>query len=389
VIKALAIQAVTVVLNIAIVLNVTRRNQMSLTLEHVTKKVDNEIYIDQANLTFEAGSFNVLLGRTLSGKTSLMRLMAGLDKPTSGKILMNGIDVTGVPVRKRNISMVYQQFINYPNLSVFENIASPLRLAGESEAVIKQKVHDIADMLRITTYLKRSPLELSGGQQQRTAMARALVKDAGIILFDEPLVNLDYKLREELRQEMRELFKTRNTIAVYATTEPNEALALGGTTTILHEGKIIQSGNTTEVYQKPLNISAATLFNEPPINLVKGTVTESEVTFDNMVHFPLTQELKLLDKGEYQFGIRPSHLSLLPKHDDDLEISVKVEVAEISGSETFLHVKNNHLNMVLHLPGIHAYAVDEAIKIYIPTHKLHVFGMDQMLIQAPSQRLYG
>ena len=362
---------------------------MSLTLEHVTKIVDNEIYIDQANLTFEAGSFNVLLGRTLSGKTSLMRLIAGLDKPTSGKIMMNGIDVTGVPVRKRNISMVYQQFINYPNLSVYENIASPLRLAGESEAVIKQKVYDIADMLRITTYLKRSPLELSGGQQQRTAMARALIKDAGIILFDEPLVNLDYKLREELRQEMRELFKTRNTIAVYATTEPNEALALGGTTTILHEGKIIQSGNTTEVYQKPLNIAAAILFNEPPINLVKGTVTESEVTFDNMVHFPLTQELKRLDKGEYQFGIRPSHLSLLPKHDDDLEISVKVEVAEISGSETFLHVKNNHLNMVLHLPGVHAYDVDEAIKIYIPTHKLHVFGMDQMLIQAPSQRLYG
>ncbi len=362
---------------------------MSLTLEQVTKIVDNEVYIDQANLTFEAGSFNVLLGRTLAGKTTLMRLIAGLDKPTSGKILMNGVDVTGVPVRNRNISMVYQQFINYPNLSVFENIASPLRLAGESEEQIKQKVHEIAAMLRITEYLDRVPLELSGGQQQRTAMARALVKDADIVLFDEPLVNLDYKLREELRQEMRELFKTRNTIAFYATTEPNEALALGGTTTILHEGKVIQSGPTTEVYHRPSNVSAATLFNEPPINLIKGKVSDSEVTFDDTDHFSLNEHLNGLSKGEYQFGIRPSHLSLLPKNDDDLEISVKVDVAEISGSETFLHVKNSHFNLVLHLSGVHTYDVDEEIKIYIPTHKLHVFGMDHALIQAPSQRLYG
>jgi len=214
---------------------------MSLKLENVTQIVDGQHYINQANLNFEPGSFNVLLGRTLSGKTSLMRLIAGLDKPTSGRVLMNSIDVTGMSVQKRNVSMVYQQFINYPNMSVYENIASPLRLAKESEATIKDKVMEIAEMLRITEFLSRLPLALSGGQQQRTAMARALVKDASIILFDEPLVNLDYKLREELRLEMRELFMQRNTIAVYATTEPNEALALGGTTTILHEGKIIHN----------------------------------------------------------------------------------------------------------------------------------------------------
>lgn len=362
---------------------------MSLTLENITRVVDNEVYIDQANLTFEPGSFNVLLGRTLSGKTSLMRLMAGLDKPTSGRVLMNGEDVTGVPVRKRNISMVYQQFINYPNLTVFENIASPLRLSGESEETIKQKVHEIADMLRITEYLPRLPLELSGGQQQRTAMARALVKDADIILFDEPLVNLDYKLREELRQEMRNLFKQRNTIAVYATTEPNEALALGGTTTILHEGRIIQSGKTTDVYHLPRDVDAATLFNEPPINLLKANVTDTEVTFDDEVHFQLTQELADLPQGTYQFGVRPSHVSLVPKYDDDLELSVIVEVAEISGSETFLHVKNNHFNLVLHLSGVHIYDVDTSINIYIPIHKLFVFGTDDALIQAPIQRAFG
>lgn len=360
---------------------------MSLTLENVTQIVDGQYYINQANLTFEPGSFNVLLGRTLSGKTSLMRLMAGLEKPTSGRVLMHGIDMTGVSVQKRNISMVYQQFINYPNMSVYDNIASPLRLAKESEKSIKEKVMEIAEMLRITPFLSRLPLELSGGQQQRTAMARALIKDADLILFDEPLVNLDYKLREELRIEMRELFAQRNTIAVYATTEPNEALALGGTTTILHEGQIIQTGPTAETYHSPCNVIAATLFNEPPINMIKGHITENEVTFDNMVHFPLTSELNTLSAGEYQFGIRPSHLSLLPKNDDDLEISVQVEVAEISGSETFLHVRNTHFQMVLHLSGVHIYHVDEKIKIYVPTHKLNVFEKDGDLIQASSRRI--
>ena len=251
---------------------------MSLTLEKITKIVDGEFHINDVNLNFEPGSFNVLLGRTLAGKTSLMRLMAGLEKPTSGRVLMNGADMTGVPVRHRNVSMVYQQFINYPNLSVYDNIASPLRLAGDDKKTIDRKVRETAEILRIESFLNRMPLELSGGQQQRTAMARALIKDADLILFDEPLVNLDYKLREELRQEMRELFKVRNTIAVYATTEPNEALALGGTTTILHEGRAIQYGDAAEVYNFPDTVECAELFSDTPLNLTKGENSDSEVT---------------------------------------------------------------------------------------------------------------
>ncbi|MCW8348099.1 ABC transporter ATP-binding protein [Vibrio sp. ZSDZ65] len=362
---------------------------MSLTLEQVSKIVDGETHISNINLTFEPGSFNVLLGRTLAGKTSLMRLIAGLDQPTSGRIEVNGVDVTGVSVRDRNISMVYQQFINYPNLTVFENIASPLRLAGTPKKDIQERVHATAEMLRITEHLNKHPLALSGGQQQRTAMARALVKDAEIILFDEPLVNLDYKLREELRQEMRELFKTRHTIAIYATTEPNEALALGGTTTILHEGSVVQTGITPQVYHQPDNIVSATLFSEPPINLLPGDVTDSEVTFDQSAHFALNQSLSLLPKDRYNFGIRPSHLSLLPKNDDDVELTVQVEVAEISGSETFLHVRNMHFDLVLHLAGVHSYEVDETIKIYIPIHKFYVFGMDEKLIHAPINDVRG
>ncbi|MGF1769770.1 ABC transporter ATP-binding protein [Enterovibrio makurazakiensis] len=355
---------------------------MSLELQSVTRISNNEVWLDNIDLRIEPGSFNVLLGRTLAGKTSLMRLMAGLDKPSSGSVLFNGQDVTGIPVRERNVSMVYQQFINYPNMTVYENIASPLRLEKHPEHIIKERVQETAEMLRIESFLDRLPLELSGGQQQRTAMARALVKSADLILFDEPLVNLDYKLREELRQEMRELFAERNTIAVYATTEPNEALALGGNVLLIHEGKVIQSGPTAEVYHHPASVTCADLFGEPPINLINGSVGAGNVSFNETIHFPLNTDLGELSDGQYQFGIRPNHLSLVPHNDDDLELSVDVELAEISGSETFLHVRNRDINMVLHLPGVHDYPVDARISIYVPTHKLYVFDQSKQLIQS-------
>ena len=358
---------------------------MSLSLQNVRRIVDGEEHISNANLNLEPGSFNVLLGRTLAGKTSLMRLMAGLDKPNEGKVLMNGADVTHLPVQKRNISMVYQQFINFPHLTVRENIASPLRTAKLPDSQIKKRVDETAAMLHIEAFLDRYPLELSGGQQQRTAMARALVKDAGLILFDEPLVNLDYKLREELRQELRELFKVRNAIAVYATTEPSEALALGGTTTLLHEGKIIQMGPTADVYHLPNSINAAELFSEPPINLIPGKVAGSEVTFEASAHFPLNQDLTDIQQGEYIFGVRPSHIGLVPQNDDDLELSMLVELAEISGSETFMHVKNDRFRLVLQLSGVHEYHTDTPIKVYLPTHKLFVFDLNGAMIQAPQR----
>ncbi|MDI6002211.1 ABC transporter ATP-binding protein [Cobetia marina] len=357
---------------------------MSLSLEAVTRRVGRETHIDRVDLTFEPGSFNVLLGRTLSGKTSLMRLMAGLDVPSDGRIVMNGEDVTGRPVRERNISMVYQQFINYPSLSVYDNIASPLKLARMAPEEIRRRVHEIAEMLHIEQFLARQPAELSGGQQQRTAMARALVKDADLVLFDEPLVNLDYKLREELRHEMRSLFATRNTIAVYATTEPGEALALGGTTTLMHEGRVLQSGPTEAVYHHPVSVEAAKLYSEPQINLFEAEVRGRELAFSGAAsageqgsRFVLPTPLVGLESGAYRFGIRPSHLGLAPLADDDLEFAVTVDIAEISGSETFLHVSNADHSLVLHLSGIHDFAVDDAIRVYAPAHKLFVFADDK------------
>ncbi|MCK0164560.1 ABC transporter ATP-binding protein [Marinobacter sp. S6332] len=358
---------------------------MSLTLENLSRTVDGIDYVRDANLTFEAGSFNVLLGRTLAGKTSMMRLMAGLDKPTEGRVLHRGEDVTGQSVQRRNISMIYQQFINYPTLTVYENIASPLRLAKMAKSEIDRRVKETASMLQIEPLLKRYPLELSGGQQQRTAMARALVKDATLVLFDEPLVNLDYKLREELRAELRELFRERQCIAVYATTEANEALALGGTTTLLHEGRVVQTGPVMDVYRAPTNTLAAQLFSEPPMNMIRGRVTSTEVTFDEYSHHALTQELEKLTPGDYWFGIRPSHISLVPTNDDDLEMSMEVALSEISGSETFMHVENSHFEMVMQLMGVHQYHTGAPVKVYLPVNKLFVFDSSEQLVHTPSR----
>ena len=199
---------------------------MQLALDSISKKVGAQTWLYDMNLSLQPNAVTVLLGATQAGKTSLMRIMAGLDVPTHGRVLVDGKDVTGTPVRDRNVAMVYQQFINYPSMKVAANIASPLKLRGEKN--IDARVREIASRLHIDMFLDRYPAELSGGQQQRVALARALAKAAPLMLLDEPLVNLDYKLREELRDELSSLFAAGNSTVVYATTEPTEALLLGG-----------------------------------------------------------------------------------------------------------------------------------------------------------------
>lgn len=358
---------------------------MSLILKDIDHIVDGTTYLKGMNLELAPGSFSVLLGRTLAGKTTLLRIMAGLETPTHGQVLMHGEDVTRKSVRKRNVSMVYQQFINYPGLTVFDNIASPLKLARLPRDEIRRRVHETASMLHIEHLLERYPAELSGGQQQRTAMGRALVKDAELILFDEPLVNLDYKLREEFREELRELFKARNCIAVYATTEPSEALALGGHTAVLHGGRLLQYGPTEEVYHHPRDVLTAEMFSEPPINVLPALVSGAEVSFGPSVSFPLNRDLARLSSGEYQFGVRASHITLLRQAEDDLELEVRVDIAEISGSETFLHVHNDLFHLVLHLTGVHEFAVDQRIKVYLPSHKIFAFDRHGDAVHIPAR----
>ena len=248
---------------------------MQLSLERVTKKVGAQTWLYEQSIAPKSGAVTVLLGATQAGKTSLMRLMAGLDTPTEGRVLVDGQDVTGMPVRERNVAMVYQQFINYPSLKVADNIASPLKLRGESN--IDARVRALADKLHIGMFLDRYPQELSGGQQQRVALARALAKNAPLMLLDEPLVNLDYKLREGLREELTQLFAAGDSTVIYATTEPGEALLLGGHTAVMDAGELLQYGPTAEVFHAPRSLRVARAFSDPPMNLLAGTAAAGSV----------------------------------------------------------------------------------------------------------------
>lgn len=258
---------------------------MQLALDSISKKVGAQTWLYDMSLALQSNAVTVLLGATQAGKTSLMRIMAGLDVPTQGRVLVDGKDVTGTPVRERNVAMVYQQFINYPSMKVFDNIASPLKLRGEKN--IDARVRELASRLHIEMFLDRLPAELSGGQQQRVALARALAKGAPLMLLDEPLVNLDYKLREELREELTQLFAAGQSTVVYATTEPGEALLLGGYTAVMHEGRLLQYGPTAEVFHAPNSLSVARAFSDPPMNLMTATRQDGGVRLSDGTVLPL------------------------------------------------------------------------------------------------------
>jgi len=357
---------------------------MSLQLENVSKSVAGELHLDRISLTLEPGTFNVLLGRTLSGKTSLMRLMAGLDRPTRGRVLVNGRDLTGVSVRKRDVAMVYQQFINYPSMTVFQNIASPLRLARVEAGEIERRVREVAEVLHIDKLLDRLPAELSGGQQQRTAIARALVKDAELLLLDEPLVNLDYKLREELRVEMREIFRRRESIVVYATTEPSEALTLGGNTAVMYEGRLEQFGPTVDVYQNPQSSRIALVFSDPAMNFVAGRIDSGSLRVGETSEVPLPPHLKDLPPGRYRFGMRANHLRLAQAGEDDIAFDVTVDLAEISGSETFVHLVHGEQSWVAQQQGVHTYGLDTQAQAFIAPARLYAFDPQDRLVASPA-----
>ncbi len=357
---------------------------MGLSLRNIEKIVDGEMHLSDIDLEFESGSRVVILGRTLGGKTSLLRIMAGLDRPTRGKVLVDGKDVTGVPVRKRRIAMVYQQFINYPSLTIYDNIASPLKISGMNKKEIDRRVRETAEMLHLESMLDRMPSELSGGQQQRTAIARALVKEAHLLLLDEPLVNLDYKLREELREELQDIFKQREAIVVYTTTEPAEALMLGGRVVVIDEGRILQTGPTPEVYHHPATLKVAEVFSDPPINFLNGSIKERRARLSPELEIPLSGPQGALEDGDYTFGVRSNHLSLTREKEGDAAFRSAVELSEINGSETFIHVNHAGSEIVVQEVGIHLKKIGSEITVYANPSDLFVYDKAGNLAASPA-----
>jgi glycerol transport system ATP-binding protein len=354
-----------------------------LELKNVSKAVNGAEHIRDVSLTLQHGSLNVLLGPTLAGKTSLMRLMAGLDVPTAGSVWFDGQNVTGVPVQRRSIAMVYQQFINYPAMTVYENIASPLRVAGADKARIEREVSRAAELMKLTPYLQRTPLTLSGGQQQRTALARAIVKNAKLVLLDEPLANLDYKLREELREELPKLFAETGAIFVYATTEPHEALLLGGNTATLSEGRITQFGPTIEVFRKPRDLITARTFADPPLNTLLLNKTGSHFQLEGGVNLPVPPAFASIADGAYTIAFQPHHLSSARPTADAVSVPAKVAITEITGSESFVHMAFADARWVMLAPGIRVFEPDETVEVYIDPRHIMVFDQSGRSMSEP------
>jgi glycerol transport system ATP-binding protein len=356
---------------------------MSLVLDGVSKVVEGQNHITPTDLTLERGTMNVLLGPTSSGKTTLMRLMAGLDVPATGRVIWEGRDVTGMRVQDRKVAMVYQQFINYPSMTVYDNIASPLKLMGLNRSEIDRKVREAADLMQLGPLLDRKPLELSGGQQQRCALARALVKDAGLVLLDEPLANLDYKLREELRAEIPRIFEESGAIFVYATTEPEEALLLGGNVATMWQGKITQFGPTPSVYRQPRDATTARVFSDPPMNFTRFVKAGDKIDFGHGAVAAQGALAQLAD-GPYTAGFRPDHLHLTSQGAGGLHFACTLRVTEITGSETFVHLDHTGDRWVGLIHGVHHLDFGAPITVWLDAVHVYVFGENGDLVAPAS-----
>lgn len=352
---------------------------MTIELKQASKVVRGITHIKPTSLVMEPGHFNVLLGQTGAGKTSLIKLMAGLDPLASGQIFLDGQDVSKLSTQKRNISLVHQFFVNYPHMSVFENIASPLRVAGMAKSEIEGRVEEAADILQLRPMLNRKPQELSGGQQQRCALARAIAKESRAVFLDEPLANLDYKLREELREQLPELFAGRGAVVVYATSEPEEALLLGGRTALMDDGAVTQFGNTAEIYRKPENLKAAQVFSDPPINTIEILKTGHEARLKTGVTWTISGPAAGLPDGVYTTAIRPHFVTPFSKSPDDVPLSGVVQVTELSGSESSAHFQMGDSGWVSLAHGVHPYKVGEPHQFYMDVSKAFYFSSDGRL----------
>ena len=352
---------------------------MTITLKNLTKVVAGRTHIKPTSLMFETGHFNVLLGKTGSGKTSLIKMMAGLDVIADGTMTMNGQDVTRLNTQKRNISLVHQFFVNYPHMTVFENIASPLRVAGMPKSEITGRVEDAADILKLRPMLNRRPHELSGGQQQRTALARAIAKESRAVFLDEPLANLDYKLREELREELPELFAGRGAVVVYATSEPEEALLLGGATALMDDGSVVQFGPTAELYRKPGNLTAARVFSDPPINVAPVTKSGSTFRMGSTASWDSAKLANVAD-GNYHIAVRPHHITPQPSPKNTVVLNGTVLVTELSGSESSAHFTMADADWVSLAHGVHPYQVGEDHTFYMDPSACLLFSEDGQIV---------
>lgn len=351
---------------------------MGIEVSNLTKNYGSEVVLDDLDLKVPDNSFTSIVAPTGAGKTTLLRVMAGVEKPTDGRVYYDGEDVTDASVQKRNISMVYQQFINYPSLSIYENIASPLRVSEKdmSEDEIDSRVHDVAELLNIQGLLDHLPEEASGGEKQRTAIARALIKKPRFTFLDEPLANLDYKLREELRGQFQVIFKEEESTFVYATPAPEDALSMSTHIGFLHNKDILQFGEREEVYYHPDYVEVGSYLNEPPMNILSSELMKKGDEY----YFQVSEDLTIdafdherLESGkEYLLGIRPQEVEI-GNVEGCVTFDTVVSFNEIVGSTTTLHSDHKDQEIIIFVPEPRRRPEGEKLTVSIDPQMLYVF----------------
>ena len=292
--------------------------------------------VKSSSFTIEDGEFFMLLGPSGCGKTTTLRMIAGLELPTSGEIYIDGEEVGQMPASKRDIAFVFQMFALYPHMNVFDNIAFPLKVRKETKSDIERKVKEIADLVHIGELLHRKPAQLSGGQQQRVALARALVREPDILLLDEPLANLDAKLRLEMRSEIRRIQQQTGITAVLVTHDQVEAMSMCDRIAIMNQGKIVQLSSPREMYENPSSDFVAGFLGNPPIAFLEGVAADGGVRLANSeITLPVPAAIKLPDNGAaVRFGIRPEFF----QPNNELKIKGRVSFVETQGREELYDV---------------------------------------------------
>ncbi|MFZ8825492.1 MAG: ABC transporter ATP-binding protein [Candidatus Caldipriscus sp.] len=347
---------------------------MEIRLENVSKVFQGFIALKNINLTISSGEFVVMLGPSGCGKTTLLRIISGLEKPTTGRVYFGGKDVTDLPPSKREIGMVFQNYALYPHMTVFENLAFPLRMAGVDSKRIKVEVEEIAKKLRLYEHLNKKPRQLSGGQRQRVALGRALIKKPKVFLFDEPLSNLDANLRMDMRVEIGRLHREIKTTTIYVTHDQVEAMSLADKIVVMNKGEIVQVGTPIEIYENPKDTFVATFIGSPPMNLIFGEFSEGVFFSDGIKisgNFPY--------KGKGYMGFRPEGAEITSNG----ILRGRVEHREIFGEESIVYVSVDNKTISVRHFGFPP-RVGENVGINLK--KIYVFNEEGNSIYPPSSR---
>jgi multiple sugar transport system ATP-binding protein len=340
----------------------------SVTLSGVRKSFGSTEVVHGVDVEIEDGEFCVLVGPSGCGKSTLLRMIAGLENITGGEIRIGGRVVNHVHPKERDIAMVFQNYALYPHMTVRANMGFSLNLRGESNAVVGERVRKAAEILGLTPYLERYPRQLSGGQRQRVAMGRAIVRDPQVFLFDEPLSNLDAKLRVAMRTEIKELHQRLKATTVYVTHDQIEAMTMADKIVVMHDGLVEQVGAPLNLYDRPANRFVAGFIGSPAMNFLSARVNAAGVSIAAVAGFSLPVKTHLEVNREVVLGIRPEHLEIA---DDGFE--TEVIVIEPTGSETQLFARIGGQEIAAVFRERHEFAPGQRVRLRPKAECVHLF----------------